>query len=327
MIHNHVCNYRCSNGLPAPAIGNLPAWNPTNATFATVLYAGWNCIFYIDMNKQLEYVRSTDGGQTWSLQPRMNATMWPLADEPNAPIAAATSVNASDNSASIYYNSGHKLLQATITNGTWLPFSLVEAPAAKTATPHPGSTRNIKIGAAVGASFVVFVAIVAILVWRFHRKKRMATAIEKPNSTYELRGKDSSSSEYSGKPELHGEPANITELDHDPECLLLHQLEQIRHYELRAGIPVELQNSEAKRPELDGSLCRCELDASVRYELSACSETENGVLASPTSTNESCESSRKGKEKEVVAPAKELPGLVMGKSDEGGGGAGGDKHI
>jgi hypothetical protein len=266
------------------------------------------------MDRQLQYVRSTDGGQTWSPQPRMDATVWPLADQPNAPLAAATSVNASDNSASIYYTSGRKLIQATITNTTWLPFSLVEAPAAKsnttaltTATPHPGSTSNIKIGAAVGASFVVSVAIVAILVWRFHRKKRVVAATEKPDSIYELRGQESSSCEYTGKPELHGEPANITELDHDPECLLLHQLQQIRHYELRAGIPVELQNSEARRPELDGALCRCELDASVRYELPTCSETEDGVAVCPTSTNESCESSRKGKEKEVVAPAKELP--------------------
>src|SRR6187402_581857 len=107
----------------------MPSWNATNATFASVIYGDWNCIFYIDTNRQLQFLRSVDGGQSWSVQQPMESSSWPLADEPNAPITAATSINATDDTTSVYYNSGQKLVQVRMTNSTWLPYSFVEAAA------------------------------------------------------------------------------------------------------------------------------------------------------------------------------------------------------
>lgn len=41
----------------------------------------------------------------------------------------------------------------------------------------------------------------------------------------------------------------------------------MRQYELRAGIPTELQNSEVERPTLEmGGLCRCEIGGRERFE-------------------------------------------------------------
>lgn len=115
----------------------------------------------------------------------------------------------------------------------------------------PSSTgQKIKIGASVaGASVFVFVFFVVTLV--VYRKRKRP----QPQEVIPER-KKSEDSEFTGKPELSGE-SELRELDHDPECLLLHQLQRIRCYEMRAPIP----------SELDGSLCRCEMDATVRYEL------------------------------------------------------------
>lgn len=101
------------------------------------------------------------------------------------------------------------------------------------------------------------------------------------------------------------------ELDHDPECLLLHQLQQVRLHELRAGIPVELQSSEARIFELDGVFCGCELDHDVRYELPSptCLEKESGV-ATTNPTREACESSEGGQTEEDSR--KELPSWSWG---------------
>jgi hypothetical protein len=69
-------------------------------------------------------------------------------------------------------------------------------------------------------------------------------------------------------------------------------------YELRGEIPVELQNFEAPRPELDHTLCKCELDASVLCELPTSYEKEE-IMSST-------EYSGKGKEKEMMVQVKEL---------------------
>jgi len=113
------------------------------------------------------------------------------------------------------------------------------------------------------------------------------------------------------KAELDGEGKTITELDHDPDCQLLHQLAKYRQYEVEGEIPVELQNSEAIKPELEG-LCKCELDASVRYELESPSFEKNEVhilskTTSGTSTTLTGGSDRKEKGKEMTATTNEIP--------------------
>jgi hypothetical protein len=259
-------------------------------------------LFYVDMTRQLQFVRSTDGGQTWQVQPPQDPSIWPLADTPNAPVAAATSVNASDNSASVFYISNGQFVQSIITDYNWLPYSIVQPVMVSNTTtnitaPFRSSekdTKGIKIGASFGAIAVLF--IVVIVVWFFSRKKQSIPSIERTESIGEWKESESG---FGGKAELDGHPAEKFELDHDPECLLLHQLQLVRIYELKGEIPVELQNTEAPRPELDHTLCKCELDASVLCELPTSLEKEEGMSIA--------ESSGKGKGKEVVISVTELP--------------------
>jgi len=240
-----------------------------------------------------------DGGQTWSHQPGQDVSLWPLADQPSAPIAAATSQNAStsnntaDQTASIFYTSGQKLVQVTMTNYEWMPYSIVEASVVipsnttsnATATLHLNSNREkvkkIKIGAATGGS-IVFLLIITLVGWCIYRKKSQVKNSTNSDSTANLNRPASNNFGYGGKPELDGKAFTLSELDHDPECKLLHQLALIRQYELTAGIPTELENSERPRPELDG-LCRCEMDASVAYELeSPISEMDGEIFGALT---------------------------------------------
>jgi len=220
-------------------------------------------VFYIDTRRQLQMIRSTNG-QNWTAQSRMDSTRWPLADEPNSRIAAVISHNKSDSSAYVYYTSGQKLIQARMMNNTWLPFTEVHKPAPPvnaTVTEPPqkkSNNRAITIAAATCGA-VVFMLIVLIVVWRVYRRRQMAAAAEDIDDTKDQDSGDSSNLDYSGKAELHGE-SDINELDHDPECLLLHQLQIIRHHELVAGVPVEI----------DGTLCHCELGENSRYEMPGC---------------------------------------------------------
>jgi hypothetical protein len=295
--------------IPAPTIDKLQNWNSTTGTFATVLYNAWMLLFYVDTNRQIQYVRSTDAGQTWQTQPLADPSSLPPADVPDAPVAAATSLNtSSDNSFSVFYISGGVMIQATMTNYIWQPYAVVEAitPANGTTstantsasyqTPvEPNHDKEIKIGASTGAS-VGFLVIVAIMVWYLSPK----TLTVSDNSQSSIRNWKESDSDFSfnGKAELHGNPKETFELDHDPECKLLHQLQLYRMYELRGEIPVELQNFEAPRPELDHTLCKCELDASVLCELPTSYEKEE-IMSST-------EYSGKGKEKEMMVQVKEL---------------------
>ncbi len=264
-------------------------------------------LFYVDMTRQLQWIRSTDAGQTWQAQPLLDPSIWPLADTPNAPVAAATSVNlTADNSASVFYVSGGQLVQSIVTDMNWLPYSLVEPAVSSNVTttnitaPFRQSereTQDIKIGASVGASVGVLIIAALIICFIFRSKRVVIPNIERPESIGECKGSESS---FSGKAELHGQSAQLFELDHDPECQLLHQLQLIRMYELRGEIPVELQNSEARRPELDHTLCKCELDASVMCELPTAAEKEEGMSIAESSKE-------KGKDKEVAVSVKELP--------------------
>ncbi|KAH9207248.1 hypothetical protein DL95DRAFT_468856 [Leptodontidium sp. 2 PMI_412] len=290
-----------------PRITSFPNFSPSKATLATILYNGWDCIFYIDTNRQLQFMSSADGGTSWSLQPQELPTVWPLADEPNGPIAAATSTNTSDFSAYVYYNSGKKLVQAKIEGSTWQPIAVVESvPTLSSSAPNPSTPNNdrknataIKAGVGTSAA-VIFVIVVGVAVWCLRRKKRpLRSEIDKPDS---IMGEyEPSERGFTGKAELPGQPANITELDHDPECLLLHQLQLRRLGELRAGIPEELEGRDIERRELDAGLCRYELDGKVRivyelgspvveYVLEGClgneKEGENGTEKCMTSVTE-----------------------------------------
>ncbi|KAG4436719.1 hypothetical protein IFR05_007802 [Cadophora sp. M221] len=257
-----------------PRITSFPNFSPSKATLAAILYNGWDCIFYIDTNRQLQFMSSADGGTSWSLQPQELPTVWPLADEPNGPIAAAASINTSDFSAYVYYNSGKRLVQAKIEGSTWQPIAVVESvPTLSGGAPNPSTPNHdkknataIKAGAGTSAA-VIFVIVVGVAAWCLRRKNRpLRSEIDKPDGIF---GREPSERGFTGKAELPGQPANITELDHDPECLLLHQLQLRRLGELRAGIPGELAGKDIERRELDAGLCRYELDGKmgIVYEL------------------------------------------------------------
>ena len=117
----------------------------------------------------------------------------------------------------------------------------------------------------------------------------------------------------------------MSELDHDPECVLLHQLALIRRFECEAGIPVEIEGKEKERPELDGCTCRCEMDAAVVCELPGGGEEKEcggglGLGLRRTELGESSESkesgwsvrSGKGKTREVTVIVKEVPSWAWG---------------
>jgi hypothetical protein len=176
--------------------------------------------------------------------------------------------------------------------------------------PIISSHKAIKIGAGVGSA-VAFLLLSGIVWLRFIRKRQRDSTSTKEDSIYSFKGDDKGQPGIVVKAELDGEGKTITELDHDPDCQLLHQLAKYRQYEVEGEIPVELQNSEAIRPELDG-LCKCELDASVTYELESPSfERNDGDILSKTisgtSTTLSGGSDRKEKGKEMTATANEIP--------------------
>ncbi|PVH71546.1 hypothetical protein DL98DRAFT_614090 [Cadophora sp. DSE1049] len=263
-----------SSWSQGPTLPTLPDWSPESGKFSTILYNSWTMLFYIDTMRQLQWVWSTDGGKTWQVQPLMETSTWPLADTPSAPVAATTSVNASDNSASVFYISNGKMIQSVMTNWSWAPYTIVQAPIASNITGtvenRPDNSRTITIGASTGVS-VGLLLVVAIVAWCIKDRKQALrrTALNNgmPESVDSC--KTSESSFHGGKAELSGLPSPRSELDHDPECKLLHQLHLQRMYEATGVVPVEIQSGEIKTLELDHTLCRYELDASLVCELSA----------------------------------------------------------
>jgi hypothetical protein len=286
----------------------LPNWNPSNASIATIIDGNSTCIFYIDMAKQLQFLRSDDNGQTWALQPRQPGSSWPLADYPNAPLTASISPNETYNTASIFYQSNGTIVEAKTSNfsDTWSPAFTV----APLVFPIISGHKAIKIGAGVGSA-VAFLLLSGIVWLRFIRKRQRDSTTPGEDSIYDFKRDEKEQPGIIIKAELDGEGKTITELDHDPDCQLLHQLAKYRQYEIEGEIPVELQNSEAIKPELEG-LCKCELDASVRYELESPSFEKNEVhilskTTSGTSTTLSGGSGRKEKGKAMTATANEIP--------------------
>ncbi|KAH7355419.1 hypothetical protein BKA65DRAFT_239495 [Rhexocercosporidium sp. MPI-PUGE-AT-0058] len=254
-----------------PSIPNLPSFIPSLAHLATFTYNSWDCLFYIDNTSHLQFMRSTDGGLSWSLQPQMDLSSWPLADKPNAPLTASTSFNSTDNSAYIYYQSGGKLIQARIRNSLWEPAQAVQAPpngtfvnpnnVPKLESPKDKdtltSTLKLKIGVGTGVA-VAFIIILAVLGCHFRRVRiaaRRVKEIEKPNNYYNVKDNGSSEHGFTGKAELCGVSSERMELDHDPECRLLHQLQARRLGELEGGLGCGMV-----RGELEAWWCSCELD-------------------------------------------------------------------
>lgn len=266
-------------------------------------------IFYIDMKRQLQMIRSTDG-KNWTAQPRLDSTKWPLADEPNAHIAAIRSSNKNDTSAYVYYTSGQKLVQAKLSNDSWSAFSEVEKPAPPSTdslneSPRASRGRRVITIAAAACGSAVFALIVFLIVWFVYRRKQKALALRNVDLAKDQETGSSSNLDYTGKAELHGE-SDVNELDHDPECLLLHQLQLRRHHELVAGIPVEI----------DGTLCHCELGENPRYEMPGCNgakEMDGGFESYQTSSENSQDASihtpddQLSVETEGTAPKIELP--------------------
>lgn len=274
-------------------------------------------LFYIDTTRQLQYIRSVDAGQTWQAQPLQEAVVQPLADVPNAPVTASASVNASDDSISVFYVSGGKMIQSIMTNYNWRnPYVIVDAIVPSNTTtpisasppiqPAPRDTKKVKIAASAAAS-VAFLVIVVIVAWSVLRKKKAIPSVES-HGNIDWKGSDS---DFGGKPELDGHALYIHELDHDPECMLLHQLQLIRMYELRGEIPVEVEGCEVGRFELDHTLCKCEMDAAVLCELPTWTEKEDDEKEKDDAKDEEAvagsSENEKGKENEVAVSVKELP--------------------
>ncbi|KAK0116429.1 hypothetical protein ONS95_013447 [Cadophora gregata] len=294
-----------SQGTTLPA---MPNWSPESGKFSTILYNSWNMLFYIDTNRQLQWVWSNDGAQTWHAQPLMETSTWPLADTPNAPVAATTSVNASDNSASVFYISNGKMIQSVMTNWSWAPYSIVQAPLPSNITEiisRPNNSRTITIGASTGVS-VGFLIVVAVAAWYIKRRKQalQRAALEYSNSESRDSWKENEFAYQGGKAELSGLPSPRSELDHDPDCKLLHQLQVQRMYEATGIVPAELQNCETKALELDHTHCKYELDASLVCELPAGRDDEKR----DSEINSSETQKREGSESHVsVKEGKELP--------------------
>ncbi|KAH7393564.1 hypothetical protein BKA64DRAFT_746607 [Cadophora sp. MPI-SDFR-AT-0126] len=296
-----------SQGSAIPA---LPNWSPESGKFSTILYNSWTMLFYIDTMRQLQWIWSTDGGQTWQVQPLMEPSTWPLADTPNAPVAATTSVNASDNSASVFYISSGKMIQSVMTNWSWSPYTIVQAPVAlnitKTAENVPDNSRTITIAASSGVSVGLLVVIAIVALCMKHRKKALqrAAAHDRMNSKSVDSWRASDPSFQGGKAELSGLPSPRSELDHDPECKLLHQLQLQRIHEATGVVPVELQNSDSKIVELDHNFYSYELDASPVSELSAMRDDK----LHENDTDSSISEKRKDSDSRVsVKEVKELP--------------------
>ena len=266
-------------------------------------------LFYIDTMRQLQWIWSNDGGQTWQVQPLMEKTTWPLADTPNAPVAATSSVNASDNSASVFYISNGRMIQSVMTNWSWAPSTIVQAPLATNVTEvvesRPDNSRKITIGASTGVS-VGLLLVAAMVAWcAKHRKQALQRAARddlKSESVDSWKGNEFAY--QGGKAELDGLPSPRTELDHDPECQLLHQLQLQRMYEAGGVVPVELQDGEMKALELDHTLCKYELDASIVCELSATRDEKRRG----SDTNSMTSERRKNSDSHVtVKEVKQLP--------------------
>jgi len=147
--------------------------------------------------------------------------------------------------------SGQKLVQLQMTKYAFKPFTIVQ--------PPPNNTRTIIIASITVccSAFLLTMALIGGCLF-FRAGNHSSANMQKLDSITGRSDDGESGFGYFGKAELHGE-SDITELDHDPDCRLLHQLQLIRRYELRAPIP----------DELDGSLCRCELatGANMRYEM------------------------------------------------------------
>lgn len=296
-----------------PSISDLPNFDPTNGTFAVVLYRVYIMLVYIDSTRQLQYVRSTDSGLTWQVQPREKATIWPLADEASASISAASSINASDSSMSAFYTSGGQIVQAKMTNAKW------DTDYAAVALPLLPSKdmKKTTIGASAGAG-IALVLLLGSMGWYIRRRRRSAlSATSSGDSLKKWNHTDPGMPNY--KAELHNESYQIHELDHDPECMLLHQLQAYRMYEATGVIPVEIEGKicTGGRYELDHTLCKCELDAAPLCELptfcekdserdsDSCSTLSKNSSRSGGSTSES-KTGSKGKEKEATVSVSEV---------------------
>lgn len=209
------------------------------------------------------------------------------------------------------------MIQSVMTDYSWRnPYTVVDAVVSSNITiptnppapiqPAPKDTKTVKIAASTAAS-AAFLFIVAIVAWCMLRKKKVVPNIESHGNS-DWKG---SESDFSGKPELDGHALYIHELDHDPECMLLHQLQLIRMYELRGEIPVEIEGCEVGRFELDHTLCKCEMDAAIVCELPAWIEKEDEKEKEERREGEpiaECSENDNGKVKEVVVEeAKELP--------------------
>ncbi|KAH9203175.1 hypothetical protein DL95DRAFT_419255, partial [Leptodontidium sp. 2 PMI_412] len=242
--------YQISNDQIVPTVNShstfindtqtwVQEWDSTNGTFTTIMYNQWIMIFYIDSTRQLRWIWSSDGGSNWRPQPPMETSTWPLADTPNASVAAATSINATNQTASVFYISGGQMVQSIMTDWSFAPYTVVKAvPSSNTtttttaATPiqsHEKDTNNkkITIGGSIGAS-VGFLIVVAIVAWLLSHRKRAIPNTPRPERIGEWKGSESGFGYSAGKAELPGESAQLHELDHDPECMLLHQLQPIR---------------------------------------------------------------------------------------------------
>ncbi|KAL2069522.1 hypothetical protein VTL71DRAFT_14201 [Oculimacula yallundae] len=267
-------------------------------TVTKSLLRRWQMGFYVDNNSTLQLIRDQDG-KNWFPEPQQNKTCWPKAVSPNAPIAAVASRNISDKSAYVYYRSGQSIVQAHIVDQDWQAAIRIHGlpPTPQQAQQHEFE-RRVRIGAGSGVSAAV-VVIITLTTFALHQRKiraRKAKArnIKKQDSIYGF--DDSVPGENRFKAELNGEPAQIMELDHDPECLLLHQLQARRLVELRGGIPREIDGEEMGRGELNVDnqvremyagpfTCTCELDGRVIYEMECPLPELSGVegdMKSPT---------------------------------------------
>lgn len=296
-----------NSNIPA---SSLPNFDPAVGTFSVTLYRDYIMLFYIDTTRQLQYVRSTDAGLSWQVQPIEQTRIWPLADEASASLSAETSINATDPTMSVFYASGGKTIQAKMYDAVWATDYVAVA------LPPKDTKKKTTIGASAGAG-VAFVLLAGLAGWFVRRRWRSAGSISSSEGDFKKwNHSDPGAANY--KAELHNDSTQMHELDHDPECLLLHQLQAHRMYEARGEIPVEIEGQRCTggRFELDHTLCKCELDAAPLCELPTFCEK----IDSSSDSNSTSSSSESRKSNEVVAePIAKDKGKAKETGEDGAG--------
>ncbi|KAF2664142.1 hypothetical protein BT63DRAFT_102199 [Microthyrium microscopicum] len=172
---------------------DLPAWSPANVSLAAADSANSSLryVYYIGTDRVLHEIASNDTGLTWTVAASPSTGSFPLADEPNARFAAASTDNTGTTT-SFFYISGGSLIQAVKDSGNWRAASTVftnlDGTAISNATTRPSASasgpansspsgRAAKIGAGIGIGLgiPILAAVAGFALLRSRRRNKDLT--------------------------------------------------------------------------------------------------------------------------------------------------------